>query len=296
MLNRLVHWRTLTFGVSCLLHLGLIVGVLLAERVMWAHASRPLSVLPVELVTAADPPQPEPPPRVIERPKPVSPRPLKLPKPIETPLPAMTDTVREPAPPPEPLRAPEPPAPTPPAPAAPPPPAPAAPSAPPPAATAMSPAASPDREPGPAVRPSPAVIAPPPAPATGSGDGNPLGRPSPSPGSGQTGQGTVAAASGRDAGSTGAITKYARPQGGYQVQPGYPATARRLGIQGTTLLRVHVLVDGRVGDVIVQETAGHPDLDEAAAEAVRRWRFDPARRGNDPVAMWVLLPVEFRLK
>ncbi len=62
------------------------------------------------------------------------------------------------------------------------------------------------------------------------------------------------------------------------------------------MLRVHVLVDGRVGDVVVQETAGHPDLDQAAAEAVRRWRFDPARRGNDPVAMWVLLPVEFRLK
>ena len=62
------------------------------------------------------------------------------------------------------------------------------------------------------------------------------------------------------------------------------------------MLRVHVLIDGRVGDVVVQETAGHPDLDQAAAEAVRRWRFDPARRGNDPVAMWVLLPVEFRLK
>ena len=62
------------------------------------------------------------------------------------------------------------------------------------------------------------------------------------------------------------------------------------------MLKVHVLIDGRVGDVVVQETAGHPDLDQAAAEAVRRWRFDPARRGNDPVAMWVLLPVEFRLK
>ena len=97
-------------------------------------------------------------------------------------------------------------------------------------------------------------------------------------------------------GSTGAITQSARPQGGYQVKPGYPATPRRLGIQGTTVLRVHVLIDGRVGDVLVQETAGHPDLDEAAAEAVRRWRFDPARRGNDPVDMWVLLPVEFRLK
>ena len=160
----------------------------------------------------------------------------------------------------------------------------------------MSAAASTDREPGPPVRPGPAVTAPRPAPATGSGDGIPLGRPSPSPGSGQTGPGSVASASGRDAGSTGAITQYARPQGGYQVRPGYPATARRLGIQGTTMLRVHVLVDGRVGDVVVQETAGHPDLDQAAAEAVRRWRFDPARRGNDPVAMWVLLPVEFRLK
>jgi protein TonB len=80
------------------------------------------------------------------------------------------------------------------------------------------------------------------------------------------------------------------------VRPGYPQSARRLGIQGITLLKVHVLIDGRVGDVVVQETAGHPDLDQAAADAVRRWRFDPARRGTDPVAMWVLLPVEFRLK
>ena len=106
----------------------------------------------------------------------------------------------------------------------------------------------------------------------------------------------MASAPSRDAGATGAVTRVARPQGGYQVRPGYPASARRLGIQGVTLLKVHVLVDGRVGDVIVQETAGHLDLDQAAADAVRRWRFDPARRGDEPVAMWVLLPVEFRLK
>ena len=56
MLSRLVHSRTLTFGVSCLLHLGLIAGVLLAERALSAHALRPLPVLPVELVTAPDPP------------------------------------------------------------------------------------------------------------------------------------------------------------------------------------------------------------------------------------------------
>ena len=96
---RLVHWRTLTFGVSCLLHLGLIAVVLLAEQALSAHVSRP-PVLPVELVTAVDPPQPEPsprvtprpepPPRVVEPPKPVPPRPISLPKPIETPLPAVT--------------------------------------------------------------------------------------------------------------------------------------------------------------------------------------------------------------
>jgi protein TonB len=70
---------------------------------------------------------------------------------------------------------------------------------------------------------------------------------------------------------------------------------RRLGIQGTTLLRVHVLADGRIGDVLVERSAGHSDLDRAAMDAVRRWRFEPARRGDDAVAMWVLLPVEFRL-
>ena len=92
------------------------------------------------------------------------------------------------------------------------------------------------------------------------------------------------------------VTQQARPQGGYQVRPSYPATPRRLGIQGTTLLRVHVLADGRIGDVLVEKSAGHPELDDAATDAVKRWRFDPARRGSDAVAMWVLLPVEFKLR
>jgi protein TonB len=59
---------------------------------------------------------------------------------------------------------------------------------------------------------------------------------------------------------------------------------------------VHVLADGRVGDIDVEQSAGHPDLDQAATDAVRRWRFEPARRGEQAVAMWVRLPVEFRLR
>ena len=92
------------------------------------------------------------------------------------------------------------------------------------------------------------------------------------------------------------ITHLATPSGGYQVRPAYPSTARRLGVEGTTLLRVHVAADGRVTDVQVDQSAGHPDLDRAAAEAVRRWRFEPGRRGNEPIGMWVRLPVQFVLK
>jgi protein TonB len=93
-----------------------------------------------------------------------------------------------------------------------------------------------------------------------------------------------------------AITRMAIPKGGYQVRPSYPGSARRLGIQGTTTLRVYIAADGAVTEVLVHESAGHPDLDHAAADAVKRWRFDPARRGTEAVGIWVLLPVEFRLR
>lgn len=92
------------------------------------------------------------------------------------------------------------------------------------------------------------------------------------------------------------ITRMAAPTGGYQVRPSYPSTARRLGAEGTTLLRVYVAADGRVTDVQLDQTAGHPDLDRAAAEAVRRWKFEPGRRGSEPIGMWVRLPVQFVLK
>ena len=90
--------------------------------------------------------------------------------------------------------------------------------------------------------------------------------------------------------------RLATPSGGYQVRPAYPSTARRLGVEGTTVLRVHVAADGRVTDVQVDQSAGHPDLDRAAAEAVRRWKFEPGRRGSEPIGMWVRLPVQFVLK
>jgi periplasmic protein TonB len=89
---------------------------------------------------------------------------------------------------------------------------------------------------------------------------------------------------------------FSLPSGGYQVKPRYPDSARRQGIEGTVSLKVRVTERGVVGEVQVEQSAGYPDLDRAAVEAVRRWRFSPARHGNQPVAIWVLIPVTFKLE
>lgn len=95
---------------------------------------------------------------------------------------------------------------------------------------------------------------------------------------------------------TGLQLGVARLRGGYQIKPRYPESARRQGIQGTSLLRLHVLADGAVGEVLVERSAGHPDLDRAAVRAVKKWRFEPARRGGQSVAVRVMLPVRFELR
>jgi len=88
----------------------------------------------------------------------------------------------------------------------------------------------------------------------------------------------------------------ARPLGGYQVKPRYPESARRQGFEGTTLLKIYVSGTGRVEDVLVERSAGHQDLDLAAMEAVKQWRFEPAKQGKRSVAVWFMLPVRFALK
>jgi TonB family protein len=78
-----------------------------------------------------------------------------------------------------------------------------------------------------------------------------------------------------------------------RVAPGYPEIARRAGVEGTVLIQALVGRDGLVKDARV--TKSIPMLDSAAIEAVRRWRFSPARARGEPVAVWVAVPVRFRL-
>jgi protein TonB len=113
-------------------------------------------------------------------------------------------------------------------------------------------------------------------------------------GAGPRAGGGLASAGASDAGSAG-VTSFARPLGGYQTTPRYPESARTAGIEGTSVLRFVVRPDGLVGTINVERSAGHPDLDRSAVEAVRTWRFEPARRGKEAVAVWVTIPIKFEL-
>lgn len=95
---------------------------------------------------------------------------------------------------------------------------------------------------------------------------------------------------------SGTLTSFAIPKGGYQMKPTYPESARRAGIEGTSLLRFEITEAGMVNKITVEQSAGHEDLDRAAVAAIQRWRFEPARRGTQAVAVWVTLPIKFELK
>ena len=87
-----------------------------------------------------------------------------------------------------------------------------------------------------------------------------------------------------------------RLRDGTNTAVAYPETARRLGLEGRTVLRVEVDAEGRVADVAVVESSGHPMLDEAAVDAVSRWRFEPARRGGLPTGHRLRVPIRFALE
>jgi protein TonB len=77
--------------------------------------------------------------------------------------------------------------------------------------------------------------------------------------------------------------------------PVYPPMSRRLGEQGVVVLRVLIDANGRAVDLQVQRSSGSARLDQAALEAIREWRFIPARRGGKPVPEWYEWRWEFRL-
>ena len=81
----------------------------------------------------------------------------------------------------------------------------------------------------------------------------------------------------------------------HEVKADYTDDARRRSISGDVLLEIVVRSDGGVGEVRILRGLG-AGLDQRAVQAVRQWRFDPARRKGVPVDVLVEVAVEFILR
>jgi protein TonB len=101
---------------------------------------------------------------------------------------------------------------------------------------------------------------------------------------------------GGGSGPGGAGGTSAHPDYGVNPKPPYPMLARRMGMQGTVVLRVHVRADGSVAEAALAQSSGSQLLDDSALKTVReQWRFLPARLDGTPVESWVEVPIRFVL-
>ncbi len=78
--------------------------------------------------------------------------------------------------------------------------------------------------------------------------------------------------------------------------PAYPAISRRLGEEGRVLLRVKVSAEGAPLAVNLEKSSNFTRLDDSAIQVVNRWRFVPAKRGDEAIEASVIVPIVFRLE
>ena len=76
-----------------------------------------------------------------------------------------------------------------------------------------------------------------------------------------------------------------------RVQPEYPTTAKIIHLSGAVQLRALIGIDGRVRHLVV--VSGNPILAQAAAAAVRLWRYEPTRLNGEPVEVETQITVNF---
>lgn len=77
--------------------------------------------------------------------------------------------------------------------------------------------------------------------------------------------------------------------------PSYPKLSRRIGEEGRVLLKVLVSEQGAANNVEIEKSSGYARLDQSALDAVKRWKFIPARKGRQTLSAYVLVPISFTL-
>jgi TonB family protein len=88
----------------------------------------------------------------------------------------------------------------------------------------------------------------------------------------------------------------ARPRYAENPKPIYPLEAREKGYEGEVVLKVEVLINGRVGQIEIKKSSGYELLDHSALTTVKQWRFIPAKKDDVAIPLWVNIPVKFQLQ
>jgi protein TonB len=83
-----------------------------------------------------------------------------------------------------------------------------------------------------------------------------------------------------------------RPRPLYQPSPMYPPELQKQKIGGTVVIVFVVEPDGRVGKTKVKSSP-NPILERQALAAIKKWKFEPGRRGGKPVAFRMRVPITF---
>ena len=81
-----------------------------------------------------------------------------------------------------------------------------------------------------------------------------------------------------------------------RIKPLYPEIAQEAGIEGVVVVQAFIDKKGRVKETTILKGIPNTGLDEAAMEAIRKTRFNPAKQRERPVGVWISIPVNFKLK
>lgn len=80
-------------------------------------------------------------------------------------------------------------------------------------------------------------------------------------------------------------------------QPSYPSAERNAGIEGTVSIKFLIGTDGSVEDITITSSSGNANLDNAAANACRKWRFTAAKNSSgQPVRCYASIPITFKIR
>ena len=79
------------------------------------------------------------------------------------------------------------------------------------------------------------------------------------------------------------------------TQPAYPHREKNKGHEGSVLLQIHISARGKIEEIEIAQSSGHPRLDSISQKAVRRAKLIPAKKNGKPISSIKSLRFTYRL-